>query len=122
MFQTGGILIRYTISIYSYWEVDSIEVHTLYKPRLSHAGAAGDTALIHAVEVHGSEAQLRLLGQEDDVVGFEIAPVGSQVYWSRPPLVDAATGQTATAAGTGTTGITGTSQELYDRLSTLAER
>ena len=88
----------------------------------ARSDVAGSGPLIHAVEVYSSEAQLRLLGQEDDVVGFEIAPMGSQVYWSRPPLVDAATGQTATAAGTGTTGITATSQELYDRLSTLAER
>ena len=89
----------------------------------ARSNAVGGTALIHAVEVHGVESQLRLLGAESGVVGFEIAEMGSDVHWSRPPLVGGASGQSGSSSGAG--GASGSSddgQALYDRLSTLAER
>ena len=52
----------------------------------ARSDSADGAPLIHAVEVHGSEAQLRLLGQGTGVVGFEIAVVGDTIHWSRPPL------------------------------------
>ena len=85
----------------------------------ARSNAAGGSALIHAVEVHGSESQLRLLGAEDGVVGFEIAEIGSDVHWTRPPLAGGASG--SSGAG-GASGASGDGQALYDRLSTLADR
>lgn len=85
--------------------------------------AVGGNALIHAVEVHGSESQLRLLGAESGVVGFEMAEMDSDVRWSRPALAGGASGQSDPPSGAG--GASGSSddgQSLYDRLSTLAER
>lgn len=58
----------------------------------ARASAAGGSPLVHGVEVHGVEAQLRLLGAEEGVVGFEIAAVESEARWSRPPLTGEAAG------------------------------
>ena len=86
----------------------------------ARSNAVGGTALIHAVEVHGVESQLRLLGAESGVVGFEIAEMESDVRWSRPPLVGGASGRSAPPSGVG--GASDDGRALYDRLSTLAER
>lgn len=85
----------------------------------ARSSAVGGSALIHAVEVHGSESQLRLLGAEDGVVGFEIAEIGSDVHWSRPPLVGGASG--SSGAG-GASGSSADGQALYNRLFTLSQR
>ncbi len=84
----------------------------------ARANASSDSALIHAVEVHGSEEQLRLLGAERRVVGFEIAAIGSEVRWPRPPLMPGPTGQ----IGRPSIAFSGDSRELHDRLSRLSER
>ena len=42
--------------------------------------------LIHSVEVIGSETELRQLGADTGVVGFEIAAIESGIRWPRPPL------------------------------------
>ena len=89
----------------------------------ARSDSADGAPLIHAVEVHGAEAQLRLLGQETGVVGFEIAVVGDTIHWSRPPLDDAARAQTPVPpAVSGAAGAAGTGQRLYDQLSALAQR
>ena len=85
----------------------------------ARSNAAGGSALIHAVEVHGIESRLRLLGAEDGVVGFEIAEIGSDAHWTRPPLAGGASG--SSGAG-GVSGASDDGQALYDRLSTLADR
>ena len=70
------------------------------------------------VEVHGAEAQLRLLGAERSVAGFEIAALGSDVRWPRPPLAEGPTGQGAPPSGAAAEDAQG----LYERLSALARR
>ena len=82
--------------------------------------ATGGSPLIHAVEVSGSEAQLRLLGAERGVVGFQITPIGSDVHRGRPPFAGGASGQIDPPEGP--SGAADDSETLYDRLSTLAER
>ena len=82
--------------------------------------ATSGSPLIHAVEVSGAEANLRLLGAERGVVGFQIASIGSDVRWGRPPLAGGASGQIDPPAGP--SGAADDSGTLYDRLSTLAER
>ena len=74
--------------------------------------------LIHAVEVHGNESQLRLLGGEDGVVGFEIAEIGSGVRWPRPPLAAGPTRQAAPPLRA----VRGVELGLYEQLSALARR
>ncbi len=88
----------------------------------ARSSAAGGSALIHAVEVHGSESQLRLLGAEDGVVGFEIAEIGSDVHWTRPPLAGGATGSSGAGGASGASGSSDDGQALYDRLFTLSQR
>ena len=78
----------------------------------ARSNAVGGSALIHAVEVHGIESRLRLLGAEDGVVGFEIAEIGSDVHWSRPPLAGGASG--SSGAG-GASGSSDDGQALYGR-------
>lgn len=86
----------------------------------ARADATGSSPLIHAVEVSGAEAKLRLLGAERGVVGFQIAPIESDVHWGRPSLAGGASGQIDPPAGP--SGAADDSETLYDRLSTLAER
>lgn len=83
----------------------------------ARVNATDGSPLIHAVEVSGGEAQLRLLGAEQGIIGFQIALIGSDVLWGRPPL---ASGQIDPPAGPA--GAANDSGTLYDRLSTLAER
>ena len=77
----------------------------------------GGVPLIYAVEVHGAEAKLRLLGAEHGVVGFEIAAVGSEARWARPPFMGLPPFQ-----GSPGTGPADDEHALYQRLSTLASR
>lgn len=85
----------------------------------ARSNAVGGSALIHAVEVHGIESRLRLLGTERGVVGFEIAAIGSDVHWSRPSLSSGASGSSGVG---GASGASDDGQALYDRLSALADR
>ena len=86
----------------------------------ARVNATDGSPLIHAVEVSGGESQLRLLGAEQGVIGFQIASIGSDVLWGRPPLASGVSGQIDPPTGPG--GAADDSGTLYDRLSTLAER
>ena len=98
-----------------------LDLHSQLEAARSDAADGGP--LIHAVEVHGSEAQLRSLGQEAGVVGFEIAAVGDTIHWSLPSLDDATTAQTsAPSSVAASAGTSQTSQNIHDRLSALAAR
>ncbi len=82
----------------------------------ARVNAEGTGALIYAVVVTGSKAELVALGEERAVVDFQIDAIDSDISWSQPSLQGGATGQGSPASSPLPPA------ELHSRLSTLAQR
>ena len=82
--------------------------------------APGGRPLIYAVEVHGSEEQLRQLGTDESVIDFQIVALDSAEALHWPPHPTNFIAQGAGRADATTTAEDGYS--LYQRMVTIANR
>ncbi len=82
----------------------------------ARVNAEGTGALIYAVVVTGSKAELVAFGEERAVVDFQIDAIDSDISWSQPSLQGGVTGQS------GSTSTPLTPADLHSQLSTLAQR